>query len=196
MRALILSLLVVTTCAADSTENSFSRVAQILAKHCLDCHAVDDPEGKFIVENHDLIMKGGESGPAIIPGKSDDSLLIKMVEGKFEKDGKVKFMPPGKREKLTSEEIAAIKSWINAGAPAPSEPTVVAREIVVPKIAPKVQPRRSIHALSFTTNGNLLAEFSAGIGGPEFYFFGRSCRSRAFYRRATEQVHRWRRSGR
>ena len=163
MRALILlSLVLVTSYAADSAENSFSKVAQIFAKHCLDCHAVDDPEGKFIVENHDLLMKGGESGSAIIPGKADDSLLVKMVEGKFEKDGKVKFMPPGKNEKLNAEEIAAIRSWINAGAPAPTEPTVVAKEIVVPKITPKVRPRRSIHSVAFSPHGNLLAVGRSG----------------------------------
>jgi mono/diheme cytochrome c family protein len=98
--------------AADTAENSFTKVAEIFAKHCLDCHAVDDPEGKFIVENYDLIMKGGESGPALIPGKSDDSLLVKMIEGKFEKDGKVRFMPPGKRDKLTPDEIAVVRARI------------------------------------------------------------------------------------
>ena len=163
MRAFILlALLLGASFGADSAENSFSEVAQIFAKHCLDCHAVDDPEGKFIVENHDLIMKGGESGPAIIPGKADDSLLVKMIEGKYEQDGKVKFMPPGKREKLNAAEIAAIKSWINAGAPAPTEATVVAKEIVVPKITPKVPPRRSIHAHAYTSHGGLLAVARSG----------------------------------
>jgi WD40 repeat protein len=154
---LILLLLAQISFAADSAEHSFTRVAEIFAKHCLDCHAVDDPEGKFIVENHDLIMKGGESGPAVIPGKSDDSLLVKMIEGKFEKDGKVKFMPPGKRGKLTPEEIAAVRAWVDAGAPAPKDKTVVAKEIVVPKITPTVAPRRAIHALAYTAHGNLLA---------------------------------------
>ncbi|HEX7860733.1 MAG TPA: c-type cytochrome domain-containing protein [Verrucomicrobiae bacterium] len=153
----LLLIISITAFGADSVENSFSNVASILAKHCLDCHAVDDPEGKFIVENHDLIMKGGESGPALIPGKPDESLLVKMVEGKFEKDGKVKFMPPGKREKLSPEEIATIRGWITAGAPAPKETTVVAKEIVVPKIAPKLPPRRAINALAFSEKGNLLA---------------------------------------
>src|SRR5688500_7382669 len=141
---ILLTLLLVTSYAADSADNSFSKVAPIFAKHCLDCHAVDDPEGKFIIENHDLIMKGGESGPAIIPGKSDESLLVKMIEGKFEKDGKVKFMPPGKRDKLTPGEVAAVRAWIDAGAPAPKDKIVVAKEIVVPKITPTVPPRRAI----------------------------------------------------
>ena len=163
MRLLILlSLLLVPAYAADSTGHSFTKVAQIFAKHCLDCHAVDDPEGKFIIENHELIMKGGASGPAIIPGKADDSLLVKMIENKFEKDGKKIIMPPGKREKLTPDEIAAIKSWINDGAPAPTEPTAVVKEVVVPKITPKVPPRRSIHAVAFTPHNNLLAVGRSG----------------------------------
>ena len=45
MRAFILlTFLLVTSYAADSSENSFTKVAPIFAKHCLDCHAVDDPE--------------------------------------------------------------------------------------------------------------------------------------------------------
>src|SRR5687768_3900151 len=95
-----------TFARAQSTEADFSQVAKIFAEHCLDCHAVQDPEGKLILETYDLLMQGGESGPAIVPGKSGESLLVRMVEGKFEKDGKVRFMPPGKREKLKGEEIA------------------------------------------------------------------------------------------
>ena len=43
-------------------------------------------------------MKGGEIGAALVPGKSAESLLVQMIEGKFEKDGKKKIMPPGKRQ--------------------------------------------------------------------------------------------------
>jgi WD40 repeat protein/mono/diheme cytochrome c family protein len=142
---------------ADSSDTDFPRVAKIFAEHCLDCHAVQDPEGKLVLETYDLLMKGGESGPALVPGKSAESLLVKMIEGKFEKDGKTKFMPPGKREKLNAEQIAAIKGWIDAGAKPPAEGAVVAKQIVVPKITPKTPPPRAINSLAYEPKTKLLA---------------------------------------
>ena len=103
--------------AAESAAPNFAAVAALFEKHCLDCHSSPDPEGKLLLESHELLMKGGESGAAIVPGKSSESLLVKMIEGRFEKEGKKKIMPPGsKRRKLDTNEIALIKSWIDAGA--------------------------------------------------------------------------------
>jgi hypothetical protein len=146
-----------STDAAEPSNGGFTPVAKIFAEHCLDCHALQDPEGKLILETYDLLMKGGESGPAIIPGKSSESLLVKMIEGKFQKDGKTKFMPPGKREKLDAEQIAMIRAWIDDGAKAPADGTAVAKEIVVPKITPKVPPRRSIISIAYESKSKLLA---------------------------------------
>lgn len=134
----------------------FSAVAKIFSDHCLDCHGVQEPDGQLVLETYELMMKGGESGQVILPGKSSESLLVKMIEGKFEKDGKVKFMPPGKRDKLKAEEIAVIRAWIDAGAKPPTA-AVAAREVVVPKIEPQVQPRRAVHSLASEPKANLLA---------------------------------------
>src|SRR4051794_10998670 len=94
----------------------FSSVEQIFAQHCVDCHGMKDPEGGFVLEDYGSLMKGGELGAPLVPGKSSESLLVKLIEGNFLKDGKKKIMPPGKREKLTEEEITKIKAWIDAGA--------------------------------------------------------------------------------
>src|SRR5688572_8056861 len=170
MHAIVATLLLFWAGAlshAQSTDADFARVAKIFAEHCLDCHAVQDPEGKLVLETYDLLMKGGESGPAIIPDRSGESLLVKMIEGKFQKDGKTKVMPPGKREKLNKDQIALIRAWINAGAKPPADGAVVAKEIVVPKIAPKVQPRRAITAIAYEPKSKLLA--LARIGEVEIY---------------------------
>src|SRR5262245_56415218 len=79
-----------TARAATPPTTDFARVSAIFAEHCLDCHAAQDPEGKLVLETFDDLTRGGESGPAITPGQSENSLLIKMVEGKIEKDGKTK----------------------------------------------------------------------------------------------------------
>src|ERR1044071_7402038 len=105
--------------AVDAISTNFSPVAAIFEKHCLDCHGNQDPEGKLVLETYETLLKGGESGAAIVAGHSGESLLVKMIEGRIEKDGKKKIMPPGKRKKLEVEEIAAIKGWIDAGAAPP-----------------------------------------------------------------------------
>jgi hypothetical protein len=107
------------------------------------------------MESHELLLKGGESGAVILPGKSDESLLVRMIEGKVEKDGKKRIMPPGKREKLKPEDIALIRAWIDAGAKPPAE--FKPKELVVPRIEPKVPPRRSINALAWSPAGKLVA---------------------------------------
>ena len=104
----------------------------------------------------DSLMKGGEIGPVVLPGKSQESLLVQMIEGRFEKEGKKKIMPPGKRKKLTAQEIGAIKAWIDAGA-RPSAVAAAPKEIVVPKITPKVSPRNPINALAWSSAAKLLA---------------------------------------
>jgi hypothetical protein len=151
---------------AESADSDFAPVAKIISEHCLDCHAVQDPEGKLVLETYDLLMKGGESGPVVVPGKSGESLLVKMIEGKFQKDGKTKFMPPGKREKLKPEQIAVIRAWIDAGAKAPAD-GALAKEITVPKITPKVQPRRAINSIAYEPKSKLVAV--ARIGEVEIY---------------------------
>jgi hypothetical protein len=152
---LLLSLLGVSH-AAPSTQPDYVSVDTIFTKYCLDCHASKDPEGELVLESFDSLMKGGEIGPAVLPGRSSESLLIKMVEGRFEKDGKKKIMPPGKRAKLTATEIATIKSWIDGGSPAPSAP-LAAKQLVLPKILPKCSPRDPVNALVFGKKGAIVA---------------------------------------
>ncbi len=158
--ALIAALFLAFTCLpapaqAAAPTNDYAAVAAIFTEHCLDCHESKEPEGKLVLETFESLMNGGESGPSIVPGKSSDSLLVKLIEGSIEEDGKRKIMPPGKRAKLKPAEIALIRVWIDAGAPAPTN--TGRKELTVPKIAPKVPPRRSIRALAFEPKSKLIA---------------------------------------
>src|SRR5258708_39113433 len=121
----------------------FSQVDAIFTKHCLDCHAATDPEAKLVLESYETLLKGGESGPAIAAGKSGESLLVKMIGGREEKDGKRKIMPAGKRKKLETAEIETVKSWEDAGAKPPSKPKDLTVALQVPKNAPKGSPGRA-----------------------------------------------------
>jgi len=136
--------------------HDYAAVDAIFNQHCLDCHASQDAGGQFVLESYEALMKGGEIGPAILPGRSGESLLVKMIEGRFEKEGKKKIMPPGKRKKLTPEEIATIKGWIDGGAPAPAAATGP-KELVVPRIEPKVAPRNPVNALASSPADEILA---------------------------------------
>jgi hypothetical protein len=94
-----------------------SEVLPILSAHCLKCHGEKKPKAGLDLRSPASMLKGGESGPALVPGACDKSLLFEMVQ-KGE-------MPPKKGEKLTAEQIAVLKAWIDAGAPTASAGTVV-----------------------------------------------------------------------
>ncbi len=141
--------------AAEKTD--YESVHAIFDRHCMDCHESKDPEANLILENFESLMKGGESGGSIVPGKSSESLLVKMIEGKIEKEGKKLIMPPGKKKKLDAAEIATIKAWIDAGAPEPTDGKALVKELTVPKIAPKGQPRDSVNALAWSPQKKILA---------------------------------------
>src|SRR6185503_7833850 len=126
--------------AVPSVSQDYAAVDAIFNQHCLDCHAAQDPEHGLVLETFESLIKGGETGPAILPGKSQESLLVQMVEGRFAKNGKSKVMPPGKRKKLSPDEIAILKAWIDSGAKGPANPVAI-KDLVVPKISPKSTPR-------------------------------------------------------
>jgi hypothetical protein len=93
--------------ASGDDASTFDRsIAPILARRCLDCHSEGDPKGKLDLSRQALAFEGGESGPAIVPGKPGESLLWERVEA-----GE---MPP--KSPLDAGEKAAIRDWIASGA--------------------------------------------------------------------------------
>src|SRR5882762_3756883 len=55
-----------------------TRIRPVLAKNCFACHT-NSQLGGLRVDSRDNLLKGGKSGPAVVPGKPDESLLIKAV---------------------------------------------------------------------------------------------------------------------
>jgi WD40 repeat protein len=159
LRMLRLCSLLLLSCAAladGAPSKDYSSVDAIFTKHCLDCHAAKDPEGQLVLETFETLMKGGELGAAVNPGNSADSLLVRMIEGRFEKEGKKKIMPPGKREKLSPAEISTLRGWIDSGAQ-PSSNAPIAKVLTVPKIQLTFSPRNPINALAWSAPAGLLA---------------------------------------
>lgn len=135
------------------------QIYPLLESYCLDCHGADDADGGFALDTFAALMKGGEEGVALVPGKSAESLLVKFLEGKSGREGKNQFMPPGKRDKMKPEEIALIKAWIDAGAKGPvmADAKPAPRQVITPKIAPSVTPRRAIQAVAYSPTVKLVA---------------------------------------
>ncbi|MCI0419560.1 MAG: PSD1 and planctomycete cytochrome C domain-containing protein [Acidobacteria bacterium] len=92
------------------------QVRPLLVKQCISCHGEAQQFSSLRVDSRETLLKGGNRGPAIIPGDATLSLLAKAVRHEGLK------MPMG--SKLTPEEIAAIEKWINLGAPWPSASAV------------------------------------------------------------------------
>jgi hypothetical protein len=86
-------------------------VAPIFAAHCNDCHGADAQEGRLRLDAKKIVFKGGQSGPAIVPGKSAKSLLLRrLLEGNKEE------RMPLDSDPLSDKEIAVIRNWIDQGA--------------------------------------------------------------------------------
>jgi len=93
---------------AQSVEYFEAKVRPVLAANCYDCHT-DERMGGLRLDSREGLLKGGESGPAIVPGDPDKSLMIQAIR----QTDKLK-MPKGGRLKL--EEIDALTEWVKAGA--------------------------------------------------------------------------------
>src|SRR2546421_2136085 len=149
--------LVAPALAADAPPNpTYSRFRAIFALLCFSCHDSKEQEGSLILETHQSLLKGGDSGAVIVPGKAAESLLVQQIE-----HTKKPFMPPPKKgDKLSPQEIAVIRAWIDAGAPAPAAGEVAIAPTTrpaIPKILPKTPPPRSIYSAAYAAPQKVLA---------------------------------------
>ncbi len=97
--------------SSQALEQFEREVRPVLAKHCFECHGPKKEHNGLRVDSRAALLKGGDSGPAVAVGSPEKSLLIEAVKHEsFE-------MPPEPSPKLAAEEIAALETWIRAGAP-------------------------------------------------------------------------------
>ncbi len=94
------------------------KVRPLLVEYCYECHSAeaDIPQGDLRLDTKRGWLKGGASGPAVVPGDPDDSLLMEAV--RYRNDAIQ--MPPDGR--LTDAEIEIFEQWIDEGAIAPDDP--------------------------------------------------------------------------
>ena len=92
--------------AADPAAEAFERdVRPLLVAECQRCHGPKKQEGGLRLDAREFVLKGGESGPAVVPGKPDESRLVKAVR----REGDLA-MPPDKT--LTPAQVAALTAWV------------------------------------------------------------------------------------
>lgn len=89
-----------------------SKIRPLLITHCQECHTAQNRESEFSVDSLNDLLTGGSRGPAVVPGKPAESLLVSAV-----KHGELLKMPP--KSKLSPRQVAEIIQWIDMGCPWP-----------------------------------------------------------------------------
>jgi cytochrome c553 len=88
-------------------------IRPLLLQRCADCHGSDTQEAGLRLDSGPALLKGGDSGPVVVPGQPDRSRLLEVIS--YDRDIQ---MPPD--EKLPIGQIEALRKWIHLGAPWPS----------------------------------------------------------------------------
>jgi mono/diheme cytochrome c family protein len=102
--------------AVDDQAAAFSKqVLPLLRTRCITCHGPEKQEGGLRLDSLDAALKGGDQGPAIVPGDAESSLFVKAITFA---DPDLQ-MPP--KQKLSDAEISVLKRWIERGAAWPAE---------------------------------------------------------------------------
>lgn len=104
-------IIAMVSCSVSFAGDGFfqNEVAPIIETQCLRCHHGQKAKGGLDLASQEGLLRGGESGPAMMPGKSAQSLLIEYVSG--DKPEMPKGAPP-----LTDDQVAALRRWIDDGA--------------------------------------------------------------------------------
>jgi mono/diheme cytochrome c family protein len=109
---------------ASTARVDFARDIQpILEASCVQCHARGKNKGLFSLETRQDFMDGGETGVPAVAGKSAESLVVAMISG-LDPDS----VMPKKGKKLTTEQVAVFRAWIDQGMVWPKEITFFKHE--------------------------------------------------------------------
>ncbi len=132
---------------------SFRQVHALLQQKCFSCHSTQKTEGSLLLESYDTLMAGGEHGAPVVPGKSESSRMVLMLEGKITP------RMPKKGAPLEEAEIDLVRKWIDAGAPgpAPNETAEASDKLIVPDIKPVVPVLGPAAAVAFDPQGGRVA---------------------------------------
>jgi hypothetical protein len=113
------ALLPTSACvAADERVDYLRDIKPILAARCYSCHGALQQKGGLRLDTAAAVREGGDAGPAVAPGKSADSLLIRRVLGQ---GGQRRMPPQDDGEPLSPSQVARLRAWVDGGAVAPPD---------------------------------------------------------------------------
>ncbi len=124
---LVVALVLMSSSSLADTGTDFfeSKIRPVLAQRCYTCHSAEAQQkgklkGELLLDTRSGIRKGGESGPAVVPGNVDESILVAAIRHEsFE-------MPP--KAKLADNVIADFVKWIEMGAPDPRDGSAIVKK--------------------------------------------------------------------
>lgn len=122
-------------------------VLPILRRYCAGCHNARDAEGEIVLDDHVRLMQGGESGPAVLPGKARGSWMMQLITGRAEPK-----MPPEDHPGPTPAEIELLAAWIDAGAKPPAGGPAAAG-LLAPTVPLQAAARQPIVAVANSPDG-------------------------------------------
>jgi hypothetical protein len=100
--------------APEAAEFFEARIRPVLVENCLKCHGPKKQSSGLRLDSREAVLKGGDTGPAVVPGRPDDSLIIQAVSHRHDE---LKMPPKGK---LPDAEVALLSRWVAMGAPWPA----------------------------------------------------------------------------
>ena len=107
---------------ANDLEFFEGKVRPLLIARCRECHGEEKPQSNLRLDSREAILEGGESGPAAVAGKPNESLLIDVLQYR----GNIQ-MPP--KAKLPEAEIAIFTEWVRRGMPWPESSRLMASKV-------------------------------------------------------------------
>jgi hypothetical protein len=104
--------------APEHVEFFEAKIRPLLVEHCYSCHSTESGKSKggLRLDTRDALRRGGETGPAIVPGDAAKSLLLEAVRHTSDD---LQMPPPDQGGKLSAEAIALLETWVKLGAPDP-----------------------------------------------------------------------------
>ena len=146
----LLALFCTSTASLAADLDYYKDVYPFLKTNCISCHNKTTTKADLNMETPALMIKGGEAGTALIPGKSAESLVVQASLHQHDME-----MPPGNNKSgavnLTPAEIAILKQWIDQGAKASVQQE---RAVVLQAFAASVDP---IYSVAMTQDGRYVA---------------------------------------
>jgi hypothetical protein len=115
---------------ADGVAFFEAKIRPVLVERCYQCHAAgsEKVKGGLRVDHREGMVKGGDGGPSIVPGKPEESPLIEAIRYRDESLR----MPP--KTPLAPEQVADFEAWVKMGAPDPRDAIPSASSTIVPKM--------------------------------------------------------------